>query len=745
MRNPGLRVLGGPTTYVHPRFEDIRRGDVDFDPEEEEGEGSDWVPFAGWNDRARNPGQPLRTKVGPAFKPGETPEDVIHGEVVTPEEQDAADHIINGDHESDQPSDNPDVEHARQDLHSDSANQTVHTLSDLLNGGSPQDVGGLDEAHDYLTSRRFTGVRINPKRGELMAQSPAGMQLMKREVNLPAVREQQGEEVKPTYKLVNKHGTFESHDSHRLVRAMVAFQLVNNAIEMQREKRERDRDKQLATTSGALGNLTQGFYNWLSKKRSKPSYVPSPHAIFEPGAGVEHGPKGAAGGYGGWVAPSHLAPDHWLEDPHPDVNVSYSPGHFMNHFIDPVLNKVVHPDKEVAGHTFTYGEAPATGHTIPIESRGFTKWVKPIHPQGREQLRKNPITEMPEPAGTIPTPATRAEPHDPPLSLGPSGPHFPDLPPRTSAVNDLCPVCASGYLEPYDSQFHECLNCGSLVKHVGFEKEAASRPKGGLGRGLKNIETPEATKSQAIMDIAHGGTQDPNKPDEPRPTAEYHPLRGEEMPEEYQEYQPPKRIVGAAEPEPITLDEHLGKFGFQPTHRAGDSRRAYVAPLPGTTGGYASLIERKPHPITGEDRGWTLRAVHVPPEEQYTQHGAPYEKSNIPLNRYMVSGPDYTKQFNQPLTDPGERMMPQVSDLASGFHPVHDTDFARAIADVGINGRDSQTYQDAVLTNPFVAARPSTPGPGKSQKELRGLSSVDQMSFPVISNPGLTRLNRLAD
>lgn len=95
--------------------------------------------------------------------------------------------------------------------------------------------------------------------------------------------------------------------------------------------------------------------------------------------------------------------------------------------------------------------------------------------------------------------------------------------------NDLCPVCASGYLEPssFDPEYHECLNCGSLVngRHTGYT--AAARPKGGLGRRLDEI--PEQVGDP--LNLANGGSDDPNKADEPLPTAEYHPLHGVELQE----------------------------------------------------------------------------------------------------------------------------------------------------------------------------------------------------------------------
>lgn len=744
MKNPGLTAA-----YIHPRMENIPRGDPDFDPEEEEGEGSDWVPFSGWR---RDPGQPLRTKVGPAFKPGETPEDVIHGEVISPEEQDGADRIINGEHESDQPSDNPDVERAREDLHTPASQDTVSTLSGLLKGGSPEDVGGLDEAHDYL-SHHFTGVKANYKRGVLMAQSPAGMQLVKRKMNLPAILEQ--EKPEETYVLTNKHGTFESRSADRVVRAMLAFQILHNELADQKKRDDDDSQNGLATTSGlrdfmyGLGDVARGAAgvargvgNYLNpakapgahQRPSKPRPLTDvPHgAVFEPGRGTDIHPE--TGLPGGWVAHSTGAPSHWERDP--TGKYAISPGHDLNVKFNKTMAMTPMDDPDYPGHTFTYAPNPYTGHIYERFGSGTPYFATDLHPAVREGLDRPPKQKgKSKPATRLPTRPPVPPPHNPPLSVG-HEPDFPDPewepppPHKLSAVqmNDLCPVCASGYLEPYDQTFHECLNCGSLVNHVGFEKQAAARPKGGLGRGLKDIEPPEATKSQAIMDIAHGGTQDPNKADEPLPQAEYHPLRGEEMPEEYQEFEPRKRIVGAAEPEPITLDEHLGKFGFQPHHRPG--ARMYAAPMPGTRNMFMRLNEGVPHPTTGET-GWVLSADTFPAKPAYTQGDKPYRARGVPLERMTKDPVQPGKKFNQPLTDPMNLMAGERTRLASGFHPVHDTDFARAIADVAINGRDSETYWNAI-NHPHTPPPAPMYDPFLDQKGNRHLSAV--------MNPGLIRL-----
>jgi hypothetical protein len=766
MRNPGLTAA-----YIHPRMENIPRGDPDFDPEEEEGEGSDWVPFSGWR---RDPGQPLRTKVGPAFKPGETPEDVIHGEVISPEEQDGADRIINGEHESDQPSDNPDVERAREDLHTPASQDTVSTLSGLLKGGSPEDVGGLDEAHDYL-SHHFTGVKANYKRGVLMAQSPAGMQLVKRKMNLPAIPEQ--EKPEETYVLTNKHGTFESRSADRVVRAMLAFQILHNELADQKKRDDDDSQNGLATTSGlrdfmyGLGDvargaagIARGVGNYLNPAKAPGAHVrPSkptpltdvPHgAVFEPGRGTDIHPE--TGLPGGWVAHSAGAPSHWERDP--TGRYAISPGHELNIKFNKIMAMTPMRDPDYPGHTFTYAPNPDTGHIYERFGSGTPYFATDLHPAVREGLDRPPKPKgKSKPATRLPTRPPVPPPHNPPRSLGPTDsplppstfgvkhePDYPDPewepppPHKLSAVqmNDLCPVCASGYLEPYDQDFHECLNCGSLVKHVGFDKQAAARPKGGLGRGLKDIEQPEATKSQSIMDIAHGGSQDPNRQDEPLPTAEYHPLQGEvnQTPEDERYVAPTQlREKGQvrrkqSEFEPITLDEHMGKWGFTPHHKGGD--RLYAAPMPGTRNMYMRLAEGAPHPVTGE-RGWVLSADTFPAKEPFiTPSGKPM-RGGLPLERTTKDPTQPGKKFNQPLPDLTNRMAGEKSMLASGTHPVHDIDFARAIADVAINGRDSETYQNAVLGRPYTPPPVPLADPFVDQRGNRALSSV--------RNPGLAR------
>lgn len=711
MDNPGLDVFAAATTYAerpasHPIWDDIREGDPDYDQEHED-DPSDYVPpkeFGRW----RTPGETrIPTIVGPKFHPEETPSDVIHGEVISPEEEKGADSILNGEHESNHPSTNPYVEEARQDLKTPGSAIAVETLSGLLRGGRPEDVGDLDEAHDYLR-RHFTGVRVNPHQGMLQASSPYGTQLVRRHANLPAVPGQPPP--KPIYSLTNKHGVFKSDDHTKLVRTMIAFQILHN--ELGKKKDEDDRSDGITTTSG--------FFDWLGRMHQEKPLVnlPRPGFRFEPGKGTDVGPGGVKGG---WVTHADDTPPGWHKSV--DEGVSYSPGHSQSYLYDPKKSTTPINDKYHPGHTFTYAENTSTGHTIPIQQGKFTIYVDRLHPLARAAFSEQ--RQGPGPTGrprrrtqdqgqisTTPAPVSPARPPVPPPVTRRVPPPQPP-PKRTSAVsvNDLCPVCASGYLEPYDSEMHECLNCGSLVKHIGFEKTAApKRRPGGLGKGLGQLLQEQDTSDP--LNLANGGSEAKGFV---APEHSHHPLEGQEnsTPEEDQ-YRAKKNILDKqAEAEPVTMEEHLGKFGYTPIHRGEDQYRTYLAEMPGARGMYTRLTE---HP---NDR-WVLTADAVHPREQ----GAATLKTVDPVSFQQMGD----RRVQAPGSD--SHMMAKKSVLAEGHHPVHDPELAKAIADVSINGRDSQTYQ-RVLTNPFVAQRPPQPGPDMSQQHLRGLSSVE--------NPGLTR------
>lgn len=486
MTNPGLVAFA--LGYIHPLHIDPREDDPDLLDEEDNR--SDYIPPVGFG-RWRNPGHPLLpTHVGPAFAPGEKPENVIHGEIISPEEEAGANSILNGEHESSQPSGNPDVEAARHELHTPPSKDVVGTLSSLLRGRSPQNVGGLDEAHDYL-SRYFTGLKVNPHHGTLVAISPTGTQLVKRETHLPAVPDRAPEE---HYTLTNKHGIFESQDPDQLVRAMVAFQIMHN--EAARRKKDDDQNGGLATTSGFLHRIRDAFVGDGSSSRA--SFHAPPEAVFEPGSGIELNEHGVPGGY---VMRGDIAPPDWYQA---DNGTAYSPGHSMRLMYDPAEAIKPRPDTRYPGHDFTYAPNSATGHTLARRTNtGILYYVRDkVHPVSRgPAVKKAPATPVttraprppaggsrsrsvapppPPSSGRVPPPAAapgRAVLAPPPATATEDLPPPPLWERRTSSagVNELCPVCASGYLEPYDREFHECLNCGSLVKHVGFEKKSGYR------------------------------------------------------------------------------------------------------------------------------------------------------------------------------------------------------------------------------------------------------------------------------
>lgn len=790
MKNPGLDVFTYVRSPSHPLNDPLGDG---FDPDS--GANSDYVPPAEFG-RWRTPGQSLRYPIhqGPPFKPGETPEDVVHGEIVSPEEQDGANRILSGEHESGVPSENPHVEHARQELHTPESASAVHTLSGLLSGVHPSSVSpeSMDAAHEYL-SRHFSGVRVNPHHGTLEAGSSAGMQLVRRKTNLPAIPERPREE--DSYALTNKHGTFESKDPKKLVRAMLAFQILHNELA---EKKKKDSDGDLSSTSGL-----KDFIN----RRHTPRHDLVPGAVFEPGHGTDENRNGVRGGY---VAHDADAPVDWRRDA---FGIAYSPGHSINEMLDPVKATKPRPDPYFPGHTFTYSRSMGTGHTIERYGGGAKYFVNRLHPAARGPgFDLPPVPKVKSPAGS--TPRKRKS--------------TPPIPPTTSAVkvNDLCPVCVSGYLEPYDSDTHECLNCGSLVKHVGFDKQASRKPsRGGLGRGLKDIQPYEGDP----LNLASGGS---DNPDNAVPDEDYaHPLADEEVDPEYVGYEAPRRLLdrtsalydtgldkednlkyfkdsdfrpsvktmtdrpmftlkhindqphsedggdnwdspavhapkntcetcylrygdlytgpdehededhdfepfqkdvgarfSAADADP--LDEQLGKHGYFPIHKPGEER-AYLAPLPGSPGGYARLTEGVPHPVTGE-RGWLLTADHVPAQEQWTKGGKPLRQRSVPMDR-MTQDPREGKPFRSKLPDPGNRTMADKSILAAGTHPIEDGTLNRAMRDLAARGRNSETYQKVFDT---AYEPPRLPPEQGTQRERRMLSSV---SPAPAHNPGLSR------
>lgn len=835
MRNPGLADFS--SGYVHPGWEDINDPSdpdfVDIDDDSEWGEFTRGHDFGRW----RTPGQStirVPVKQGPIFAPGKTPEDVIHGEVISPREQDAADRIINGEHESDSPSDNPDVERARQFLRGQGADDTVGTLSGLLRGEDPKDVGGLDEAHDWL-SRHFTGVRVNPHHGTLLAQSPAGTQLVRRQQYLPAIPQPVMEPT--TYKLTNKHGDFESEDPQRIVRSMIAFQIVQNNIAAQ-EKKDRDSrdDDGLVSTSGFWEGIVRGL---TGPKKPKPRTDVPPGAVWEPGRGNDVNNKGQSGG---WVARSVDAPDHWIHV----GGTAYSPGHAMRLMFDPQEAVKPRSDPRFPGHTFTYAPNPETGHTEPRRLGNVNYWVQPdIHPAARGagfDLVPTPKVTPPGP-GRMP----RRPPAIPPHSRRPSGGGSigGGLPPTTSAVqaNDLCPVCASGYLERYDSQHHECLNCGSLVTHVGFERRAAAdetgrqdwskdkpshlmgpeplryatqrqhdllgelgwyadrnsgeyakergslmhglvaepdgiwahsvrdsstgeeyesshpdfgsamnsvidinnganpkdqgyrrtaaaRPKGGLGRGLKQIQEYEGDP----LGLSNGGSENANQEDHPD-GGYVHPLAGEQLDQDYVGYEAPRRILDKEAGELDPIEEFMGKQGFQPIHKPGQSR-VYVKRDGDLGGAYWRLTEGALNQH-GKPSGWSLTFDHARTPERWERNNQPYVDDRGRPSQYMPEALPSTKadekRRRRPmrLNDLGEHALAQKSFVAGGSHPIEDDALNRAIRDVAQHGRNSQTYRKVWDDAAYEAPVPPKPGPGMTQRDLRGLSSV--------TNPGLAR------
>lgn len=744
MKNPGLSVFAGPTTFIRSPNHPLNIDPLEDDPDLEDSDdnASDYVPPVGFG-RWRNPGQSLHVPLhqGPSFKPGESPEDVIHGEVVSPAEQNSADKILNGEHESLSPSGNPFVERAREDLHTPESAVAVSTLTRLLRGEHPSTMSreAMDAAHQWL-SRRFTGVQVNPHHGTLEAASPAGSQLVRRHTYLPAIPEQKA---KPTYSLTNKHGTFESGDPERLVRAMVAFQIVHNEImQQQRKKKDDDQDDGgLAATSGIRDWIADRLYGSGVPAASHTPHAP-PSAVFEPGRGTDVGPGGKQGGY---VMPAAMAPLSW----HKHQGTAYSPGHHMRLMLDPHEAQQPRNDPRFPGHTFTYAPNPATGHTTQRLLGNVNYFVKDlVHPAARGAgfdllpvPKPAPAPKPPKPprvkppaAGKVPKKGPVTAPHDPPLSL-PSGSYPTVPPPKTSAAqsNDLCPVCASGYLEPYDHEFHECLNCGSLVKHIGLEKHAddmARRPpRGGLGRGLKQMMDYQGdplglADAETLADISDDVVTDDGQ-DDVVPPRNVHPLADEELDPSYVQYVAPRNVVGklaSEDDDPGDLDVSMGKLGYQPLHKPGALQRAYMAPLPGSPGAFARLTE-------GTNGGWVLTADTVPDRKEWEQNGQPYNQRSIPVDR-STANPQDLKQFRQPLADLGNRMMGEKSTLAWGHHPIEDDSLNRALRDVATHGRNSETYGRMLETAP-VYQPPALPPEQGSQRQKRLLSSV--------GNPGLAR------
>jgi len=713
VRNPGLDTFAA--VYTHPRLEDIRRGDPDFDPDEEEGEGSDWVPFSGWR---REPGQPLRVAPGVVGKPltVDQAKDVIHGEVISPEEQDAADRIIHGEHESGQPSANPDVAAAQSDLHTEDSDNAVRTLSDLLAGAHPSTMRpeDLDAAHKYL-NRHWSGggLTVNPERGHLVASSPAGTQVAVRKVHLPAIPT---EPVKTTYKLTNKHGTMESDDPERIMRAMVAFQIVHTAAMQQQQQKDDDDQNQtgLTSTSGLFRDLINRGLDRLDEAMA-PREAPlseriPPTARFFPGQGTHTGPGGVQGGYMMKASDPDFpgAAAGWTTH----GGMGYSPLHWRSEQLDPKRARVPFEDPRYPGNHITYMKNTDTGNVHERNNGGTTYWADDFHPAVIEN------SDVPQHVKSVP--AARMPKRPPTVPRHPRPPSGGGQITSSAEVNDLCPVCASGYLEPHDANYHECLNCGSLVKQLEqspaprtrrerkreaekpdwfFDKFSAARPKGGLGRGLKQIQPYEGDPL---------GLADDERNSEDHPQGGYvHPLAGEQPPEDYEEYVAPRRILDKeAGSDPI--EEFLGKQGFSPVHKPGQSR-AYIHPIPGVKGAFFRVTEGVPlH--SGGPSGWQLTADNTnKPEPQ----------------SFKVMTPGRTVDRKMP--DVGDRAMPEKSMLAGGSHPIEDDTLNRAIRDVHENGRNAEVYRKLFETTAYEP--PSLEPRGSTQRAKRMLSST---------NPGLT-------
>lgn len=780
MRNPGLGVFAYIKSPNHPLNIDPMEDDPYLDSGDND---SDYVrgrDFGRW----RTPGQSVRV-------PFHSPEGhTFYGEIVGKADHASAEQIINGDHESTVRSENPYVEHAREDLRTPGAMGAIDTLANLLRGSSPEDVGDVDEAHDYL-SRHFTNVKVNPLHGTLLARSPAGVQMAQRQKD------------KPVFSLTNRHGVFQSRDPQRLLRTMVAFQIVHNELASQeRKKKQHHEAASVGDLAWAAKYLMGKGVDKLKGLMPQRTHVPPPlnapsEAVFEPGYGIETNPEGYRGGY---VMSAENAPPDWWR--HGDT--AYSPGHHMRFMLDP--REAIKPDDDprFPGHTYTYAPNPATGHTTARTVGGINYWVRNnIHPAAVGAG----FDHMPAPA-PAPTPMSPAKPGK---AKKPRKP--PALPPASSAVksnlNDLCPVCASGYLETYSPEYHECLNCGSLVQHIGFEKEAAAKPgdrllgpRGPLGRGLSDIPQQDSdplglASANTVIDLDETQARHPLAGEEPDPDADVYeaprpgylldkqsarvinevtgwpyadygpdgeprcPTCGTndlfERPYRMRQHEPDlgcatpgclekmhTRIIepweagpdassgylasAPSEPETDPLDEQLGKQGFFPIHKPGQqSQRAYVHEVPGLSGAYFRLTEGAAN-HQGQPTGWLLTADHIPNREQYTRNGEPYRNRNIKVDRH-TNGPD-TPQFSIPLRDPGERVMGEKSFLASGHHPIDDDVLNRAIRDVHRHGRNSATYRNAVGSLAYEPPRVTRPTPGASQRDMRMLSST---------NPGRSR------
>jgi len=251
-------------------------------------------------------------------------------------------------------------------------------------------------------------------------------------------------------------------------------------------------------------------------------------------------------------------------------------------------------------------------------------------------------------------------------------------------------------LEPYGEDY-ECLNCGSIASKAGLGKTAA-RPKGGLGRRLQDIQPYEGDP----LNLGTGGSENPENVVDLDETQGHHPLFGQENQNPDEVYQAPKRILGAAAD---LIDEHMGKHGYQPIHRAGEPR-IYLAEMPGTRGAYARLTEH--------NDGWKLTADTVNPRDR----------------RSLMMDTNRGDQKRIPMANPGEHSMGDKTLLAEGHHPIEDDQLNRASQDVAQNGRESHVYKK-VFDTAFETTRPARPGAGMSQQDLRHLSSG--------GNPGIAR------
>lgn len=693
MKNPGLFVFADTATLTRPpgHFPDLGLEDESFEPEY-----SEYTPPAGFG-RWRTPGSTVRVPYH--FKDSD---DAGYGEVLDPVERDGADRIINGDHESSTPSENPFVEKARQELHTPESDISVHTLASLLSGSraSVMPAEDMEAAHEWL-KRRFSGVRVNPHHGVLQAASPAGVQVMRRH-STDLVVPGRGEQPKqPRFSLANKHGTFESHDPKRLVRAMAAFQIMHNEVAAQRKKDDDNQDDGINTTAGFIDRIKDGAKRHLLENpanllhdmiapKKKPDlrlpYQPK-DAVFEAGAGTDVNEHGVRGGY---VAHGHQAPLFWHRDA---SGVAYSPGHEMNEVLDPKKSKQVRNDPYFKGHTFTYAPSAETGHTIQRHDGNLSYYVTALHPAARHGLdapprssrskgapaaargRARPATSptppaAPPPGGSgfdfglvsmpkPPPPSTPAQSDEekPPRFAPEPYPHpraherpetrdlpnealFRIVPPKTSSnLNDLCPACECGYLEPFDGTHHECLNCGSLIKQASPKPgDRLLGPRGPLGRGLSDINVGDSDP----LGLASADSENVVDLDETEQAAR-HPLADEEPDMDYVPYQAPRRILGSNSEfwDRYSDEDHEGHEDHVPDcWLCQGEDHAWHAPEPSTNcwmcdanklNGWSEVEHPKALPEQ-------TRRAPVPPDENLYRDWKALRQPEMVADQYAVSG-----------------------------------------------------------------------------------------------------------